>query len=108
MSVRRRDPDYRAASPQALGSGRTRFRVSARARSGICGARRRVRLVVLVRLRRHHPAGVARGVGAAAMVIGDVVVYFDPDGLHYVGCVGELGWLRWPAVAHGWTMRTRC
>jgi len=39
---------------------------------------------------------------------GVVIVYFDPDGLHYVAMVGELGWLRWPAIAHGWAMRRTC
>lgn len=35
-------------------------------------------------------------------------VYTDPDGLHYLACVGEeRAWWRWPAEAGGWARRRR-
>jgi hypothetical protein len=41
------------------------------------------------------------------MFTGDVVVWADPDGKHYVGCVEDGSYWRWPAEAHGWRSRTR-
>lgn len=41
---------------------------------------------------------------------GEVIVYADPDGRHYVARFGddEAEWLRWPAEAHGWRQRQGC
>jgi hypothetical protein len=37
---------------------------------------------------------------------GDVLVYADPDGRHYVALIGA-EWFRWPAEEGGWQQRTR-
>lgn len=34
----------------------------------------------------------------------DVIVFADPDGVHYVAQIGER-WYRWPAVFDGWGKR---
>ena len=38
----------------------------------------------------------------------DVVVYADPDGVHYVANFTEQGWIRWPAEHDGWQRRKPC
>jgi hypothetical protein len=38
--------------------------------------------------------------------MGDILVYADPDGRHYVALIGE-DWFRWPAKEGGWQRRER-
>ena len=38
----------------------------------------------------------------------DVLVYADPDGVHYVANFTEQGWVRWPAEQGGWQRRAAC
>lgn len=41
-----------------------------------------------------------------------VVVYADPDGVHYVALFEDAdddgAWWRWPSIAGGWSERRRC
>jgi hypothetical protein len=43
-----------------------------------------------------------------ARLHGDVVVYCDPDGFHYVASGDDGTWWRWPAIEHGWAQRRPC
>jgi hypothetical protein len=42
------------------------------------------------------------------VITGDVIVYADPDGVHYVANFSELGWQRWPAQQDGWLSKRGC
>jgi hypothetical protein len=42
------------------------------------------------------------------MIHEDVVVFLHPNGSDYVANFEELGWQRWPAVAHGWLSKQGC
>jgi hypothetical protein len=41
------------------------------------------------------------------MITDDILVYADPDGTHYVACLGDGVWFKWPAEHDGWRARTR-
>jgi hypothetical protein len=43
-----------------------------------------------------------------AVIHEDVIVYAAPGGINYVANFENLGWQRWPAVAHGWLSRQGC
>ena len=38
---------------------------------------------------------------------GDMILFWHPDGISYVGCFEGGVWVQWPASAHGWAERKR-